>query len=348
MEPNMSPEDEPAEIQGFAKWFRTHPDKSESTAQRYRTELRKWALFCEERDIPLLDADSRDVERFFTELRDRGHSQSTVKNARAGLSQFFQREGNFGDKTPVDRADIGDWTTTSEKEQSDDSVEWLKPEQVEQLVENVPAPTFRNRLVIRLMFQTGIRPGELGTIKIGTDPDWQNNNLRYVDRINRKLKVVDKKSSNNTTTKKRKTFYQPSLDEPLRLWIETERETIHGAKESPYLFPTRQGKAMDNQAVNRVVRDAAENAGLQKTYTTTSDGRDRAAISGHVLRHSFAMNALRGRGDEEGSGMETKFVKDALGHEDIETTISEYIHDDEELLQQEWHAHGPTLEVGKK
>lgn len=339
--PIMSSEEQPEEITRFVEDFANHPDKSRSTAERYRTSLRKWARRCEERDIPLLNADPDQIKSFVHQINSK-HSPKTANNARAALAKFYEWMGEFEGKTPVDRADIGSWKADPEKENKRDVEFWLRPHEIEELVENVPAPKLRNRLLIRLLAQTGIRPGEVGTIRVGQDPDWQRNDLKDIDKIDRKIEVHDVKSSTNSSNEFRKVFYQPSLDELLRIWITTERNAIYGASESEYLFPTRQDVTMDNQAVNRVVRDAAENAGLQDVYMQTQDGRERHTITAHVLRHSFAMNALRGRG-EESSGMDVRFIQKALGHDDIETTIDKYLHEDEEALREEWHRHGPSV-----
>jgi integrase/recombinase XerD len=320
--PLIDPDDEPREMERFIRWFTNHPDKSESTATRYRTELRRWVGWADERGVPLLDADPRDVEDFLLQVNDE-YSDNTFVNARAALSQFYQREGDFPEgETPVDRADVGSWSTTTDKESGTrDTIHWLKPDQVDALVEHAPAPTLRNKLILRLMTQTGVRASELATIQCGKNPDWGSNELGDIDRDERVIRVVDHKSDDS-----RITVYQPSLDALLRLWVETERETVYQASASEYLFPTTQSEHIHPQRVNGIVRDAAERAGIQKVYGETADGRERSEITSHVLRHTYAMNALK-------NDMDTRWLQMALGHESIETTQKYLKANDEDLIE---------------
>ncbi|WP_363466525.1 tyrosine-type recombinase/integrase [Halogeometricum borinquense] len=330
--PTLTEDEQPREITRFVDWYRRHPDKSESTATRYRTALRKWAVYCDEHDVPLLDADSRDVEDFILGLYD-DYAPKTVSNARAALSQFYQREGDFEDKTPVDEAEVGSWNADSVKsgEGRDENIHWLKPEQVESLIENVPAPTLRNRLLVKLMVQTGVRASELQTIRCGQNPDWESNELGDIDRKERRIVVKDKKNDDT-----RPVFYHQNIDDILRLWIETERATVYKASESEYLFPTTKSESIHPQRINSIVREAAEKAGIQRTYAKTADGRERAEVTSHVLRHTFAMNALR-------NDMDTRWIQLALGHSDISTTINRYLHEDEDTLKKQWTQRGPSF-----
>lgn len=57
----------------------------------------------------------------------------------------------------------------------------------------------------------------------------------------------------------------------------------------------------DESSLNKVVRMAAQNAGIEKTVTS------------HTLRHSFATHLLR-------SGADIRTVQEQLGHSDVKTT----------------------------
>jgi integrase/recombinase XerD len=331
--------EEHREITRFVRWYSRHPDKSESTATRYHSSLRKWAVFCRLTEVDVTDPDPRDVEDFL--LHQQEHfSEKTATSARAALSAFLQREGDFEGDTPVDRAQVGSWGAESVKESQDrnDAVHWLKPDQARKLTDpdNVPSPTLRNRLLIKLLLQTGIRASEVESIKIGTDPDWGANQLGDIDREKRRILVIDHKNDDT-----RPVFYQPGLDQLLRLWIEVERNGVFRATESEHLFPTRNSESIDPQRVNEIVKQTAENAGIQTVYATTARGRERASVTCHTLRHTWAMNAIRS--DEDSDGMDVRHVQQALGHNDISTTVDRYLHDDEETLRREWGAHGPTF-----
>ena len=82
----------------------------------------------------------------------------------------------------------------------------------------------------------------------------------------------------------------------------------------PYLFANQRGKPPQQSTVVRALKGAAESAGI------------RAAISPHVLRHSFATHLL-----EEGTDI--RVVAALMGHVSIQTTMR-YARVTEKLVRQ--------------
>jgi integrase/recombinase XerD len=175
--------------------------------------------------------------------------------------------------------------------------------------------------------------------------------LGHIDRDERRIHVQDHKSDDT-----RVTFYKQSLDTQLGLWLDTERATVYKADESEYLFPTSKSDQIHPQRINTIVREAAENAGIQETYMLANDEsraddengdgddkdtrspRKRHLVTSHVLRHTWATHAY---GD--GDGMDIHLIKEVLGHEDISTTMDMYVHDDEEAIRKGIDRHGPVF-----
>jgi integrase/recombinase XerD len=134
--------------------------------------------------------------------------------------------------------------------------------------------------------------------------------------------------------------------------MDTERATVYKADESDYLFPTTKSNHIHPQRINTIVREAADNAGIQDTYmiandeSRTTDGTDsdkeaprkRHLITSHVLRHTFATHAY-----DDGDGMDIHIIKEVLGHEDIATTMELYVHDGEEAIKRGIENHGPVF-----
>lgn len=72
------------------------------------------------------------------------------------------------------------------------------------MVENVPAPTLQNELLLRLLIKTGARRGEI----VGVELD-------DIDLEDRAIIVWS-----NKTQESRTVFYQPSLDLLMDQWVE--------------------------------------------------------------------------------------------------------------------------------
>jgi integrase/recombinase XerD len=225
--------------------------------------------------------------------------------------------GRFG--TPAEQADYTpqDSSTFKSRETRED-VEYLKPAEVDELARNTER--LRDELMIRLLFQTGLRVTELCNIR-----------LNDVDREERKIDIRGKGRKN------RAVYYQPSLDLLMDVWLDERRPAVYYADESEYLFPTSHSENITRQTVEEVVREAADRAELQEVYGRNADGHELHTVTPHVLRHSFAMAALD-------NGWDVYTLSQALGHADAETTTSTYLHDDKERKKRAFLERGPATD----
>jgi integrase/recombinase XerD len=199
-----------------------------------------------------------------------------------------------------------------------ENLEYLTPEEVDTLAK--ATEKLRDNLIVRLLFQTGVRVTELCEIR-----------LSDLDREERKINIRGKGRKN------RNVYYKKSLDFLMDVWVEEIRPTVYHADTSPYLFPTSHSENITRQTVEEKVREAAEEADLQDTYGPTADGHTRHTITPHVLRHSFAMAALD-------NGWDVYTLSQALGHADAETTTSTYLHDDDERNKRAFRQRGPSTD----
>lgn len=319
--------------------------KKERTGRRYADLVRKFIIYLdEEKDIGWRDVETVDVRVWMRDvLLQEGHAPSTVKTAKSAISQFYQELAEMYEekfdipkppKNPVEDLDVSDWNAldagTLKSQKLKDDRHYLKPNQIEKLVDNIIKPKPRNRLLIRLSYQTGCRNGELRKIQ-----------LDDIDLNERSISIRGEKDSEN-----RVVYYQPSLDESLRLWIDIERNTITSADyaqidtdrntivcdgDSDYLFPSQRKEFICGRTLNRVVNKSAENAGLQEVLYVDNhkNPRKRLKVSHHTLRHSFAMAALNP--DVGGGKMDIRSLQKLLGHSQISTTMVYTDMDDDDL-----------------
>lgn len=186
---------------------------------------------------------------------------------------------------------------TQKAEETREEITYIEPEIFEELVAHVPPPKTRNENMVKLMWQTGVRQGELTEIR-----------LSDVDEDERHIRI---KTAKTPKQEFRDVWYHDNLDLPLRRW-KRDRES-YPTSDSPYLFISERSGQLYEKRPNKVVTAAAENAGVQEKLYTDVKGDDHYRITSHTLRHSFAVHLVR-------NGMDIKTLKDILGHDSIETT----------------------------
>lgn len=278
--------------------------RAEGTYNKRTSDLRdfnEW-LEAEGYDDPT-DLDHRDLESYFFEIMGRGYSEATLGTRYQSVKGFYDYLAGWAEEieeSPFEQMTRSDYVNSrnGKSKHDSDTIVYVTKDEVDQLAENVPSPTLRNELLIRLMFQTGVRQGEIVRIDVG-DIDMESQSISIYA---------------NKTDSRRVVFYQPSLDFLMDQWIEGgHRSGVPRANESDRLFISPYGPLKERR-VAEVVNESAENAGIQEALFTDAGGRDRKRITSHALRHGHAVYALK-------SGIDVRTIQLHLGHQNIETTM---------------------------
>ena len=154
----------------------------------------------------------------------------------------------------------------------------------------------RNLLILEMLYATGLRVGELVSIKISD-----------IDRNNNLIKVMGKGS------KERYVFYGSYAADILDLYLSDGRKKILKNKNSDYLFINKNGGMLSTRYVRKIIDDVVLKCEINYH------------ISPHTLRHTFATDLLN-------NGADLMSVKELLGHSTIDTT-SIYTHVSNEQIK---------------
>jgi site-specific recombinase XerD len=165
----------------------------------------------------------------------------------------------------------------------------------------------RDRALLLVATQTGLRLSELIDLDCGDVSIGAGANIRCLGK-GRKHRAVPLTSTTQAV---------------LRVWL-TERA---GQPNQP-LFPTRTGRRLSSDAVQRLVREHAITA-AQRCPSICA-----AALHPHVLRHSCAMTLLQ-------ADVDTAVIALWLGHADIRST-NVYLHADMAIKQRALDLTTPT------
>lgn len=307
-----------ADIDGFVETYVDEEAwKDGRDAETCRTNARKYAVslrgtphrlgffdwLSQERGKEPEEATDTDVGRFLRYLQKQGLAASTRTQARSGISKYYQLMDPSGSaRNPVEELDAS-WSVTTDKERATGSERhYLSKENVRALIENVPEPTLRNELLVKLLYQTGLRRTELAKVE-----------LDKVDLDEREIQVYGEKASEWRTV-----AFRESLRGPLNIWIDTLRRDEAGYHENnSYLFPAPSERGEKGHIAGRTVGDivvrSAENAGIQETYNIDATGADRHKITAHTLRHTFAVHSAE-------NDVPAPHLKEALGHHSLDIT----------------------------
>ena len=279
-------------------------DLSEHTYDSYLNSCRIFRDFMEEYGIDdVTEVDERDIDDFVELFLVERVSGSTVKSYYTSLRplfHFLDRRGHYGEdqSNPMDEVSLSNYKidTSPSKREKEEPV-YLEPEEKDALVEYVHRPKIRNKLIINLLWSTGIRASGAVGIKI--------------EDIDRDDQSIFLPAARNKSEDDRTVWYDDKTAFLMNQWLDGGYRDAFVHADSPYLLISYKSDDMTTVSVGRVVKDAAEDAGLQSTID--QNGREYAKITSHVLRHSYGVQKAR-------SGMPIKQLAMLMGHSDTSTT----------------------------
>lgn len=269
-------------IDQFLNYLSHERNRSRKTVARYERSLRDFERYFTGREEQLswasVDADI--IRGWMESLMDRGIMASTVDADLSAVRSFYR----FAlARRLVDR-DPAHLVTGPKKKKP--LPQFVKEGEMDRLLDDEAwGDTYKDvraRTIILLLYETGIRRGELVGLN---DAD--------VDFDARQLKVTGKRN------KQRIVPFGEELATELQYYIEVRNREV--ARESEALFLGTKGKRISEQQVYYDVRRNLSRVSLLKKR------------SPHVLRHSFATAMLNHE-----AGLES--VRQLLGHESLETT----------------------------
>ena len=270
-----------------ADWLSVYEDyltnekhASANTVSSYLRDVRQFAKEMEERDIPLTEVLSQDVDEYAHSLSRKGKSPATVTRSVASIKSFYNCLIGLG---AVDR-NPAKGVTPAKVERKLPQV--LTGKEVELFLEQPECTDlkgYRDRAMLELLYATGIRVSEL----IALDVD----DLNLPGGV---LKCYSK-------GKERIIPLYPAAIRALNEYVHNVRPQLVDALDETALFVNMNGERMSRQVFWKLIKYYQEKAGIKKDITP------------HTLRHSFAAHLLE-------NGADLRSIQEMLGHADISST----------------------------
>lgn len=283
----------------FLEYLRSERNHSPATIESYAKDLSGFQEFLEEQDPDAswnaVQAD--DVREWVIYLMDeKGLTASSVNRKLSAMRTFYKylRRMGWVNINPMEKV-----VAPKKKRPLPYFVREAEMDRLlEMMAEDRSFRGIRDRLVMMMFYETGVRRAELLGM---TDAS--------VDLITMQAKVTGKRN------KQRIVPFGEELANEVKAY-KAAREELLGRVEFPTLFVNEAGRPMSKEQVSKVVKD-----NLSKVTTIKKR-------SPHVLRHTFATAMLNNKAD-------LTSIQKLLGHESVATTEI-YTHVSFEELKNEY------------
>lgn len=268
-------------VKKYMRYLKLERNYSLNTLEAYHHDLMYLIDYGKQNDISLLELKLPDLESFSASLHDKGISASSQARILSGVRSFY-RFLVLDDYIQDDPTEL-----LPSPQIGQHLPEYLSVEEVDMLEEAIDLDKWegqRNRAIVETLFSCGLRVSELVNLKI-SDVFEKEKFIRVLGKGNKERLVP---------------ISEKALKE-IKLWYFDRNLMKIKPGEEDYVFLNRRGAHLSRVMVLIMIKNAALDAGIQKT------------ISPHTLRHSFATALLKG-------GADLRVIQMLLGHEDIGTT----------------------------
>lgn len=285
-----------AMIDSFLKYLQFEKRISQHTILAYQSDLSQLQQFIQKNfpEESIQHVDYGVVRMWIVSLVEEGHEPQTVNRKIAALRSFFKfllREEVIT-KDPMTKIRV--MKTRKKLPVFVKETEMTAVLNTHPSDEETPFEQGRNRLVIELLYATGIRLSELINLKVSG-----------VDLRNNMIKVLGKRN------KERVIPFPVALHNEIKGYLKLRGGVVVSA-ETDYLLLTSKGEKCYPALIQRMIRKFLLTASVEKK-------------SPHVLRHTYATHLLN-------KGAEINAVKDLLGHSSLAATQI-YTHNSMEKLK---------------
>lgn len=279
----------------FISYIAKQKKYSVNTVKNYEIDILEFKEYLDSKGLNYLDVDYDFIKGYLMELYNRRLSRSSVSRKLSSLRSFYKFlfNNNLIETNPFK------YVSTPKKEKK--LPKYLGVQELE-IIFNTPdikTPLGqRDRLILEVLYATGIRVGELVNIKLD-DIDFQRKEIRVLGKGNKER--IDP-------------FGEYCLD-AINMFINDGRKKILDKHNTvcDYLIINEHGTKITTRGVEQIIYNVVKKAALKKH------------VSPHMLRHSFATHLLN-------EGCDILTVQELLGHESLETT-QVYTHVSNERLR---------------
>lgn len=274
-------------ISGFLIWVRAA--RSISTFESYTSGFSVFNAWSNSENLAINTSRPEDIARYALYLENRGLKSGTrdlYLTALRSLWWWLERQGRAPfHPTMIPRVEIVDRV----------SYPPIEPAQFEIMLSSLShcdPSDIRNRAILLILYNTGIRVGEMLSIQV-TD----------LDLVNMCARVKTYKRKNHH----RDVYWNEQTNEALRTWIAARQEILLGGRivNNDLFFglsTNATGRDLNRHHVAHAIRQLRNACGI------------KTKISAHSFRHGFATRGMQ-------RNINPRYLQEMMGHAKLNTTM---------------------------
>jgi len=272
-------------IEGFKAYLSVEKNFSSYTLRAYSSDVIAFILWLDGEDCT--KADFNKLREYLHFIQRFEYKKTTIARKIASIRTFYKflfRE-RYIETNPA--------VSLSAPKKPKSLPKFLTPDEIEQILNNVKIDTpsgFRNRVIIELLWATGMRVSELSGLNFG-DLNLEENEIRVFGKGAKERIVL--------ISERAKSYLIQYINTARKL-IAPDYNTKEPDENSP-LFINSTGYRLQNQTVRKAINEVVSKIELPKKVTP------------HVFRHSFATKLIE-------NGADLRVVQELLGHAGISNT----------------------------
>ena len=272
-------------IEGFKNYLSVEKNFSDHTLNAYCSDIVSYILWLN--GTSCVDVDFNKLREYLHFIQRFEYKKTTIARKTASIRTFYKylfRE-RYIDSNPT--------ISLSAPKRPKSLPKFLTTDEIEKILNNVKIDTpagFRNRVILELLWATGMRVSELSNLNFG-DLNLEENEIRVFGK----------------GAKERIVLISDRAKQYLIQYINTARKLlapgsdIGEVTEKSPIFINNTGYRLQNKTIRTAINDVVEKIELPKKVTP------------HVFRHSFATHLIE-------NGADLRVVQELLGHAGISNT----------------------------
>ena len=267
-------------IYEFLDYISCEKKYSDYTEKNYELDLFKYFEYLDKNNLNYLTVKYKDVSNFTLFLAKQNYKSTTINRIDSSIRSFY----NYLELE--EKINGNPFKAASNLKVPKRLPNYFKYDEYLTMISVIDKDDYeyRNRLILEMLFATGLRVSELSNIKI-----------KDIDFSEREIKIMGKGS------KERFVFYNKECAIVLDSYLKECRSKLLNGKDSEYLFINHLGDKLTDRGIRLIIDKIVKKSCI------------KSKVSPHTFRHTFATMLLN-------EGCNIKSVQELLGHSSLGTT----------------------------